>query len=94
MGEKVIVALDRADAETRVYRNAGTVREQIEANNRLDHTICAALDRDRDALFLDLANLIDDGVRGRNGSVQGPVDLARAVLAAIERADQEEGDRG
>lgn len=51
---------------------------------------------DRDELIEVVARLIDDGVSGRlePGSITGPRDLAEVVLAAIEEADQEEGDRG
>lgn len=84
MGEKVIVALDR-DLANRLH-DAATADDAL---GQIEHEVVAALDRDREELETRIATLIDAGVRGHVEAVNGPKDLARAVLSAIEGADHE-----
>lgn len=97
--DKVLIAIDREDADEWFRAKPGSIHEgpMIKATR-------AALDRDRDELIEVIAREIHpsvfrDGLTWCDSGMPESGRLlargdARRVLAAIERADQEEGDDG
>lgn len=101
MGEKVIVVLDRDAAHYAAGHTLPDVSRIPEWQRATMDAAQAALDRDREALIEQVARAIygdETGLPwvyfgdepGWNREVYRK--HARAALAAIERADQEEGD--
>lgn len=102
MGEKVIVvALTEDEAEHAMARgehptNACLLNEwSCELCAAMAAKFRAALGRDRK----ELEGLVAQAIKAEQSTLSGawgatPGQLARAALAAIERADQEEGNRG
>lgn len=92
---RVLVALDREDAETRVCRRAGSLDEAISANRSLDMAIRAALDTDREETARAVAGVLapvawrcrEAGCCDDNRELS--LDKARAVLDLLENGGQE-----